>query len=134
MDLLLGEHGEALLYGIIGTMMVLLVCSIYTSKWKNLTPEYKVSTSKTNREFIEKNKGKFPVIDADEIIFVEHKDEKFNYRDFISAKDYNGKDITESMNIYGDVDVFRKGTYKLRCVVVSDNSLACTKYVNVVVE
>ena len=134
MELLLGEHGDTILYGIVGVVLVMLVCTICSGKWKELTPEYKVSASKSSREFIEGNAGKFPSIEADEVIFADYKDEKFNCKDYISAKDYNGNDITENMKVYGDVNVLKKGLYKLRCVVVADNSLACTKYVNVIVE
>lgn len=134
MELLLGEHGETLLYGIIGIIMVLLVCWICPGKWKELTPEYKVSTSKNSRKFIEDNAGKFPTIEADEVIFADYKDKNFDCKDFIYAKDCNGNDITDDMKVYGNVNVLKKGLYKLRCVVVSENSLSCTKYVNVIVE
>lgn len=134
MELLLGEHGEALLYGIIGVIMVLLVCSICAGNWKKIMPEYKTISSKDSGEFIAGNSNKFPIIDADEIIFADYKDEKFDYRDFIVAKDYKGRDISENMKVYGNVDIFQKGLYQLRCVVVAENNLACTKYVNVLVE
>ncbi|MFQ9514752.1 MAG: hypothetical protein ACLRZ9_02885 [Eubacterium sp.] len=134
MEVLLGEHGQVLLYGIIGTMIVLLICSLCADKWKSVTPEYKTVVSRNSKEFISDMKAKFPIIDADEVIFADYKDESFNYKDFIRAKNCEGKDITEDIKVYGNVDVFQKGVYKLRCVVVADNSLICTKYVNVIVE
>jgi hypothetical protein len=134
MELLLGEHGETLLYGIIGIMMVLLITNICAEKWQKITPEYKAGISKDSGTFLSGYTQQFPTIEADEVLFAEYKNTEFNYRDFITAKDCNGKDITENVKIYGDVDVFQKGLYKLRCVVVAENSLACTKYVNVIVE
>ena len=50
------------------------------------------------------------------------------------VKDYDGKDISERINIYGKVDTFKRGVYKIRCVVTSERQLACTKYINVIVE
>lgn len=134
MENLLSEHGETLIYGIIGIMVVLIICSVCESKWKNITPEYKTNISKDNGKFISENKNKYPVIEVDETIYAQYKTEDFNCRDFIKAKDCNGKDITDRVMIYGTIDTFRKGIYKLRCVVMADNQLACTKYINVIVE
>lgn len=134
MENLLSEHGETLIYGIIGIMVVLIICSVCESKWKNMTPEYKTNISKNNGKFISENKNKYPVIEVDETIYAPYETEDFNCRDFIKAKDCNGKDITDRVMIYGTIDTFRKGIYKLRCVVMADNQLACTKYINVIVE
>lgn len=134
MENLLGEHGETLIYGIIGIVVVLIICSVCESKWKNMTPEYKTYISKNNSKFIEENKDKYPVIEADEIIYAKYKAENFNCKDFIKARDCNGKDITDRVKIYGTINTFEKGIYKLRCVVMSDNQLACTKFINVIVE
>lgn len=134
MDLLLGEHGEALFYGIVGTIVVIVLCTICGNNWKKISPTYKNTVNKSNEKFIENSKGKYPVIEADEIIYADYKNKNFDYRDHISAKDCTGKDITESLNIYGTVNIFQKGLYKLRCVVVAENQLASTKYVNVIVE
>lgn len=35
----------------------------------------------------------------------------------ISARDYDGKDITDKLKIYGDVDVFHRGVYNIKCIV-----------------
>lgn len=134
MGLLLGEHGETLLYGIVGTIVVIILCSICSGKWKQITPNYKNTVNKSNGEFIVNNQGKYPIIEADEIIYAAYKNEDFDCRDYITARDYEGNDITRNLNIYGVVNVFQKGIYKLRCVVVSENQLACTKYINVIVE
>lgn len=134
MENLLGEHGEVLIYGIVGIVVVLIICSVCESKWKNITPEYKTNISKDNGKFISESKDKYPVIEVDEIIYAQYKKENFNCKDFIKARDCNGKDITERVVIYGTIDTFKKGIYKLRCVVMADNQLACTKYINVIVE
>ena len=52
----------------------------------------------------------------------------------IKAKDYTGKDISNKIKVYGNIDLKKKGIYKLKSVVKSDNGLACTKYINVIVE
>lgn len=134
MGLLLGEHGETLLYGVVGTIIVVILCVICSNNWKKITPAYKDTVNKSNDEFIENSQGKYPVIEADEIIYADYQNKNFDCRDYISAKDCNGNDITEHLKIYGAVDVFQKGIYKLRCVVVAENQLASTKYVNVIVE
>lgn len=134
MDVLLGEHGEAVLYGTIGILMVVIICSVCLERWSGLTPEFKNMTSNNSKEFLEKNSGRFPRIITDEIIFAEFKDENFDSKKYITAIDENGNDITEKMRIYGQVNVLKKGVYSLRCVVVAENHLACTKYVNVIVE
>ena len=134
MDLLLGEHGATLLYGIVGTIVVMVLCAICANNWGKITPNYKDTVNKSNETFIENNKKKYPVIEADEIIYADYANESFDYRDYIHARDYDGKDITDNLNMYGTVNVFKKGIYKLRCVVVSENQLTSTKYVNVIVE
>lgn len=134
MEILLSEHGEALLYGIIGIIMVLFICGAGMSNWQKTTPEYKKQISQSNEKFINDNAGKFPIIDADEVIFADYKNAKFDFKDYISAKDCEGNDISQRIKIYGSVNVFQKGLYKLRCVVIDDKQLACTRYVNVIVE
>lgn len=134
MDGLLGEHGEVIIYGIIGMIMVLLICFICENKWKDITPDYKTNVSKNSSNFITENKDKYPVIEADEIIYAGYKSENFDCRDFIKAKDCNGKDISNCVKIYGTIDTFKRGIYQLRCVVMSENQLASTKYINVIVE
>ena len=134
MQLLLGEHGETLIYGVIGFVIVIIICSICFEKWKSISPAYKTSTENNNGNYIRNNQGKYPVIESDEVIYADYKNEKFDFRDFICAKDFDGTDLTDRLKIYGSVDVFQKGVYKLRCVVVSNSRLFCTKYVNVIVE
>lgn len=134
MDSFLGEHGEMLIYGVIGLTVVLLICFICQNKWKDLAPDYKKNVSKNNSSFREESKDKYPVIKVDEIIYARYKTENFDCRDFIKARDYLGNDITKNVKIYGAINTFKKGIYQLRCVVMSDNELTCTKCINVIVE
>lgn len=134
MQLLIGEHGETLIYGVIGIIIIVVVLSICFGKWKMISPTYKTSMENNNGNYIRNNQGKYPVIESDEVIYADYKNEKFDFRDYICAKDFDGMDLTDRLKIYGNVDVFQKGIYKLRCVVISDNRLSCTKYVNVIVE
>lgn len=133
MSLMLGEHGEAILYGVVGIMLVCIICLVCNSKWKNISPSYKTERSPSNREFANSAQNKYPVIESDDVIYADYRDTNFEFRDYIKAKDYTGKDISDDLKIFGGVDVFRKSIYRLKCVVRSNN-LVCTKYVNVVVE
>ena len=133
MSLMLGEHGEAILYGVVGIMLVCLICLVCNSKWKNISPSYKTEHSPSNREFANGAQNKYPVIESDDVIYADYKDTNFEFRDYVKAKDYTGKDISDDLKVFGGVDVFRKNIYRLKCVVHSNN-LVCTKYVNVVVE
>lgn len=134
MDNLLEEHGEALIYGIVGIVLVLIICFVCENKWKNLTPDYKTDISANSSDFINKNKNGYPVIEADEIIYADYKTKNFNCKDFIKAKDCDGRDITDKVEIYGIINTFKRGVYKIRCVVMAENQLTCTKYINVIVE
>lgn len=134
MSTFLQEHGEALLYGIIGVFILFIVCTICTGKWKDLVPGYKNNVNKSNKEFRENIEGQYPQIIADEIIYATYKDEEFDYRDFIKAKDCNGLDITNKIKYYGNVNVFKRGIYSLKCVVKSANELVSSKSINVIVE
>ena len=134
MDSFLGEHGDVLIYGVIGLTVVLLISFICENKWKDMTPDYKRMVSKNSEGFRKQNKDKYPIIEVDEIIYAEYQTENFNCRDFIKAKDYLGRDISDDVRIYGKIDTFRRGIYQLRCVVMSENQLASTKYINVIVE
>ena len=71
---------------------------------------------------------------ADDIIYVSYHTKELDCKDFVKAKDYDGKDITDKVKIYGTVDTTKKGVYKLRCTVMSDNQLSSSKYINVIVE
>lgn len=133
MSLLIGEHGETILYGVVGIILVCLICIVLNGKWKGISPNYKTELSPSNKEFANSAKNKYPVIESDDVIYADYKDTDFKFRDYVTAKDYTGKDITEDLKIFGSVDVLRKNVYRLKCVVRSNN-LVCTKYVNVVVE
>ena len=133
MSLMIGEHGEAILYGVVGIMLVCLICLICNGKWKSMSPNYKTELSPSNQEFANSAKDKYPVIESDDVIYADYKDTDFVFRDYIKARDYTGKDITDDLKIFGSVDVLKKSIYRLKCVVRSNN-LVCIKYVNVVVE
>lgn len=134
MHLFLQEHGEALLYGITGTFIVFIICVFCTGKWKDIVPQTVEKVNKSNKEFNKNIQDKYPIIEADEIIYATYKDERFDYRDYIVAKDYDGSDITSNIKFYGEVDLYHRGVYKLKCVVKSASELISTKYVNIIVE
>ena len=122
MENFLSEHGEIILYGLIGIMVVVITCGLCKNKWNQITPEYKNEKSQSNEKFLKESKDKYPVIEGQEVIYLEYLSKKFDYSKYIKAK------------VYGNIDFEKKGIYKLKCVVKSDNGLTCTKYINVIVE
>ena len=127
MEVFLEEHGESIIYGLIGLVMVVTITAVISRGIVNIVPDYKKELSRNNSYQIEKNEYKYPTIIADEVIY-------FNYMDYIRARDYRGGNITDKVKVYGKVDVNQKGVYRLRCTVISYFNLACTKYINIIVE
>ncbi|MCR5704061.1 MAG: hypothetical protein K6G85_05510 [Eubacterium sp.] len=134
MSLWIGEHGEILLYGIVGVLMVAIICKICFSKWSQISPQYNVRKEQNNEKFQKDQRKDYPVIESDDVIYAEYKQEDFDVKNYLKATDYDGTDITSELNVYGNVNVFQKGVYRLRCVVVSKNQLISTKKINVIVE
>ena len=90
MSLMLGEHGEAILYGVVGIMLVCLICLVCNSKWKNISPSYKTEHSPSNREFANGAQNKYPVIESDDVIYADYSDHKQQPENF-TLKDCCGK-------------------------------------------
>lgn len=134
MEIFLEEHGESVLYGIVGFIMILTIYGIINIGIWGMLPDYKNDTSNNNVEYVEKIKNKCPTITAAEVIYVKYRDETFNCIDYIKARDYTGKDITDKVVIYGNIDVNTRGVYKLKSSVKSDLGLKCVKYLNIIVE
>lgn len=134
MGMFIGEHGEAIIYGIIGIIMVTTIGIICSKYWCDVTPHYSSMISNTNRKTVEGFKGKYPVIEVDDIIYVKWKDSSFNALDYMKAKDCEGNDISEKVRVYGEVNLLERGIYKIRYVVTAANELSCIKYINVIVE
>ena len=134
MSLFLNEHGEAILYGIVGGLLVVVICLILNSRWKGITPEYKTERSPSNKSFVQSSKGKYPKIDVDNVLYADYRDENFVIRDHINARDYDGRDITDQVKVFDNLDVNNKGIYRAKCVVKNANNLMSVKYINVVVE
>ena len=44
------------------------------------------------------------------------------------------KDITDKLKIYGDVDVFHRGVYNIKCIVRGESGIKSIRNMNVVVE
>ena len=133
-EVFLEEHGESIIYGLIGLVMVVTITAVISRGIVNIVPDYKKELSRNNSYQIEKNEYKYPTIIADEVIYADYGDTTFNYMDYIRARDYRGGNITDKVKVYGKVDVNQKGVYRLRCTVISYFNLACTKYINIIVE
>ncbi len=133
-EVFLEEHGESIIYGLIGLVMVVTITAVISRGIVNIVPDYKKELSRNNSYQIEKNEYKYPTIIADEVIYADYGDTTFNYMDYIRARDYRGGNITDKVKVYGKVDVNQKGIYRLRCTVISYFNLACTKYINIIVE
>ena len=134
MDNFLEEHGEILIYGIVSIIMIILICNVCQDKWRMLIPEYNNKQSKNSSDFIRKNFEKYPVIQSEDIIYVECMKQKFDFRKNVTARDCNGRDISSRLIMYGKVDMSKAGIYKIKCRVSDDRELSCTKYINVIVE
>lgn len=133
MNNFLEEHGEIFVYGIVAIAMIMLICSVCQNKWRLIIPEYNNLKSKNSSDFIRKNLKKYPVIEAEEVIYAEYLQDDFDCRNYITARDCNGVDISSRLKIYGEVNTSQVGIYKIKCFV-RDNELSCTKYINVIVE
>ena len=62
MENFLSEHGEIILYGLIGIMVVVITCGLCKNKWNQITPEYKNEKSQSNEKFLKESKDKYPVV------------------------------------------------------------------------
>ncbi len=133
MGLLLEEHGESIIYGIIGIFMVLLISNITQKSWRALIPSPYIMKVEDSEKYIKEYKNNYPKISADEVIFVNYKNTGFNIKDYFSATDYRGKDISERVKVYGSVDVNKKGIHIIK-IKVNDNNYITTKIINVIVE
>jgi lysyl-tRNA synthetase class II len=63
--------------------------------------------------------------------------ERVTFRELIKKYadiDINGKDITDKLKIYGDVDVFHRGVYNIKCIVRGESGIKSIRNMNVVVE
>ena len=70
MENFLSEHGEIILYGLIGIMVVVITCGLCKNKWNQITPEYKNEKSQSNEKFLKESKDKYPVIEGQEVIYL----------------------------------------------------------------
>ena len=113
MEVFLEEHGESIIYGLIGPVMVVTITAVISRGIVNIVPDYKKELSRNNSYQIEKNEYKYPTIIADEVIYADYGDTTFNYMDYIRARDYRGDNITDKVKVYGKVDVNQKGVYRL---------------------
>ena len=127
MEVFLSEHGQTIQYAVIGVIIVALISIITNTSIKKIMPTYNCEGSNTNREFSEEYKKKCPIIVGDDVIYV-------TYLNQISARDYDGKDITDKLKIYGDVDVFHRGVYNIKCIVRGESGIKSIRNMNVVVE
>lgn len=134
MELFLGEHGQTIQYGIVGVIIISLINIIFVTGLKDILPNYYQSHSGTNKGYVEENKKKCPVIDCDEVIYADYLDDEFHLLKEIRATDCDGNDITESMKIYGEVNIKQRGVYPIKCIVRAENGLKCIKDINVIVE
>lgn len=134
MEVFLSEHGQTIQYAVIGVIIVALISIITNTSIKKIMPAYNCEGSNTNREFSEEYKKKCPIIVGDDVIYVTYLDKSFDVTNQISARDYDGKDITDKLKTYGDVDVFHRGVYNIKCIVRGESGIKSIRNMNVVVE
>ena len=85
MENFLSEHGEIILYGLIGIMVVVITCGLCKNKWNQITPEYKNEKSQSNEKFLKESKDKYPVIEGQEVIYLEYLSKEFDYSKYIKV-------------------------------------------------
>ena len=78
-------------------MVVVITCGLCKNKWNQITPEYKNEKSQSNEKFLKESKDKYPVIEGQEVIYLEYLSKEFDYSKYIKAKDYTGKDISNKI-------------------------------------
>ena len=87
MEVFLEEHGESIIYGLIGLVMVVTITAVISRGIVNIVPDYKKELSRNNSYQIEKNEYKYPTIIADEVIYADYGDTTFNYMDYIREQE-----------------------------------------------
>lgn len=65
MELLLGEHGETLYYGIIGIIVITVICSVCPLSWSKIMPYYEKVPNEYISQFIDDNTEEYPTIEVD---------------------------------------------------------------------
>lgn len=93
------------------------------------TENMKVQNIEIHKELANKS---FPVIKGNNIRI--KKGASFTPSTYISALDIQDGDISNRINIYGEVDTSKKGVYKIKCVVKNSYGLKTTKYIQVLVD
>ena len=58
MEVFLEEHGESIIYGLIGLVMVVTITAVISRGIVNIVPDYKKELSRSNSYQIEKNEYK----------------------------------------------------------------------------
>lgn len=108
MEVFLEEHGESIIYGLIGLVMVVTITAVISRGIVNIVPDYKKELSRNNSYQIEKNEYKYPTIIADEVIYADYGDTTFNYMDYIRARDYYNVVVNRIEDSYCNEDVIRE--------------------------
>lgn len=132
MELFLTEHGDSLRSAITGILVLIIIMTIFTNLY-GIMPVYDTYQESDNSEFTHKIIDSSPVIEGDEIVYVEFMSD-FNIKDWIVAKDCDGMDITDKVTVQGMVDTTKRGLHTLYIKVIGTKGYTTRKKINVLVE
>lgn len=133
MEIFLKEHGRALLGAVTGgivigmTMTALIILNI-------VMPVYNNCVSSDNSKLVEEVRNFSPTIECDELMYVSYGNKGFNVKEYVKAKDYNGTDISDEIEVKGEVNTKKKGLYSLTFFVQNSLGYSAKKELKVIVE
>lgn len=132
MELLLGEHGEAVRSCIIGSF-VLMMLFIAINLLSEMMPEYCTKKCLNSMGLHEEIKNNSPKILADDVIYVAYE-KKILIADYIKAMDADGTELTEKIICEGEINTSKKGLYIVLAKVTNDLGYSDEKRIRVLVE
>lgn len=132
MELFLGEHGEVLRSAIMGSF-VLVMLFMALNLISDIMPAYNTKVSASSMGMYDEIKNNSPSIISENVIYVNYKQEAV-LSQYISAKDFDGSDITEKIIYEGTVDTSKKGLNIINAKVTNDKGYVAEKRIYILVE
>jgi hypothetical protein len=133
MENFIEEHGGTIIAMIVGCML-LTVVFVQVFLLKDIMPGYENNNYENNDDII-KNINDHPVfIDSEDVVYVTKYDTDFDISQYIKAYDSDMTDLSDRINIRGDIDINTSGVYFIQCSVESDMGARATKNIHVIVE
>lgn len=128
MKTLIEEYGKYAIYFLIASILLPLIF-IATRSDKEYIQDEQKSNLATNKVVSQMAK---PVLTVKSTTIV--KGSTFNPLQYVQAKDSQGKNITNQVEVFGNVDTTHKGMYDIKYVVRDSYGLFTKKVVTFVVD